>query len=89
MKFFLILSSLLFSVSMNADDTEITTRLIIADDPRSGVIHSLCIEGYKFAIYRNQRTVTTSTKGYAGESQSSSMVQILNERGGGIKCSKK
>ena len=74
-------------MSSFAEDQTITTRLIIADDPRSGVIHTLCIEGFKFAIYRNQRTVVRSDQGYAGESQSSSMVQILNDRGNGIKCS--
>ena len=79
---------LMYSVFIFADETEVTTRLIIEGDPRSGVIHTLCIEGYKFAIYRNQRTVTTTLKGYAGESQSSSMVQIINDRGNGIKCSK-
>ena len=90
MKKFLILCMLFFGVTvLYADDSIVTTRLIIADDPRSGVIHTLCIHGYVFAIYRNQRTVTTSTRGYAGESQSSSMVQIINDRGNGIKCTDK
>lgn len=90
MKKFLILCMLFFGVTvLYADDSIVTTRLIIADDPRSGVIHTLCVHGYIFAIYRNQRTVTTSTRGYAGESQSSSMVQIINDRGNGIKCTDK
>mgnify|MGYP001151806058 CR=1 FL=1 len=90
MKKFLILCMLFFGVTvLYADDSIVTTRLIIADDPKSGVIHTLCIHGYVFAIYRNQRTVTTSTRGYAGESQSSSMVQIINDRGNGIKCTDK
>ncbi len=84
LSFFILFSS----VFIFADETEVTTRLIIDGDPRSGVVHVFCIEGYKFALYRNQRTVTTNLKGYAGESQSSSMVQIINDRGNGIKCSK-
>jgi len=92
MKRFLILLMLFFGMTgLYAEDSNsiVTTRLIIADDPKSGVIHTLCVHGYVFAIYRNQRTVTTSTRGYAGESQSSSMVQVINDRGNGIKCSDK
>ena len=66
-------------------DNTVNTRLVFSDDPRAGIIHVLCIEDYKFAIYQNSRVVRIDDS-YAGESQSSSMVQILNDRGRGIKC---
>ena len=66
-------------------DNTVNTRLVFSDDPRAGIIHVLCIEDYKFAIYQNSRVVRIEDS-YAGESQSSSMVQILNDRGRGIKC---
>tara|TARA_B100000029_G_scaffold514459_1_gene617397 strand:- start:660 stop:935 length:276 start_codon:yes stop_codon:yes gene_type:complete len=88
MKKLLTLTFVCFSLSaMALEENTVTTKLVLGDDPRSGVIHSLCVEGFVFAIYRNQRTVTSQGT-YAGESQSSSMVQVLNERGYGIKCQK-
>ena len=87
MKRFIFFLVIFFSFPVFSDETTVTSRLVLGDDPRSGLIHTLCIEGYKFAIYRNHRTVTTR-EGYAGESQSSSMTQILDDRGRGIKCSK-
>ena len=85
-KITLFLTILFTSGFFLADDT-VTTRLVFGDDPRAGIIHVLCIEDYKFAIYQNSRVVRTA-EGYAGESQSSSMTQILDDRGRGIKCSK-
>ena len=85
-KIFFILSVFLTSILV-AEDTTVVTRMVIGDDPRAGIIHVLCIEDYKFAIYQNSRVVRTD-EGYAGESQSSSMTQILDDRGRGIKCSK-
>ena len=85
-KIFFILSVFLTSILV-AEDSTVVTRLVVGDDPRAGIIHVLCIEDYKFAIYQNSRVVRTA-EGYAGESQSSSITQILDDRGRGIKCSK-
>ncbi len=85
-KIFFILSVFLTSILV-AEDNTVVTRMVVGDDPRAGIIHVLCIEEYKFAIYQNSRVVRTA-EGYAGESQSSSMTQILDDRGRGIKCSK-
>ncbi|SVB12849.1 uncharacterized protein METZ01_LOCUS165703 [marine metagenome] len=85
-KIFFILSVFLTSILV-AEDNTVVTRMVVGDDPRAGIIHVLCIEDYKFAIYQNSRVVRTA-EGYAGESQSSSMTQILDDRGRGIKCSK-
>ena len=86
MKKIILILSFLLSVSLYADDT-VSTRMVVADDPRAGIIYMLCIEDYKFAIYLNSRVVS-NTEGYIGESQSSSLTQILDDRGRGIKCSK-
>tara|TARA_Y100000588_G_C13714313_1_gene694395 strand:+ start:151 stop:414 length:264 start_codon:yes stop_codon:yes gene_type:complete len=83
-KITLFLTILFTSGFFLADDT-VDTRLVFGDDPRAGIIHVLCIEDYKFAIYQNSRVVRTG-EDYLGESQSSSMVQILDDRGRGIKC---
>ena len=83
-KITLFLTILFTSGFFLADDT-VTTRLVFGYDPRAGIIHVLCIEDYKFAIYQNSRVVRTG-EDYLGESQSSSMVQILDDRGRGIKC---
>ncbi len=85
-KIFFIISVFLTSILV-AEDNTVVTRMVVGDDPRAGIIHVLCIEDYKFAIYQNSRVVRTA-EGYAGESQSSSMTQILDDRGRGIKCSK-
>jgi len=84
-KITLFLTILFTSGFFLADDT-VTTRLVFGDDPRAGIIHVLCIEDYKFAIYQNSRVVRSSEENYLGESQTSSMVQILDDRGRGIKC---
>ena len=86
MKKIILILSFLLSVSLYADDT-VSTRMVVADDPRAGIIYMLCIEDYKFTIYLNSRVVS-NTEGYVGESQSSSLTQILDDRGRGIKCSK-
>ena len=87
MKNIIILLGLFLSSLIFADEDKVTTRLVIGGDPSAGVLHTMCVEGYKFALYRNLRTVTNA-EGYAGESQSSSLVQIIDDRGRGIKCSK-
>ena len=86
MKRFVLVLVIFFSFPVFSDETTVTSRFLFGDDPRSGLIHTLCIEGYKFTLFWNHRTVTTSA-GYAGESQVASMVQIINDEGNGIKCS--
>ena len=85
MKKITLFLTILFTSSFFLADDTVTTRLVFGDDPRAGIIHVLCIEDYKFAIYQNSRVVRTGDD-YLGESQSSSMVQILDDRGRGIKC---
>lgn len=92
MKKFLLLMSIIFSLSIYAEDEmTVTNSLLWPDNPRMGSIYTLCIEGYKFAIFSNVRTVESVNRGvlrYSGGDQSSSMVQIINDEGNGIKCSK-
>ena len=86
MKKLIFISSILLSSFIYTDEP-VETFMVVGNDPTAGVIHILCIAEYKFAIYQNSRIVRTA-EGYAGESQSSSMTQILDDRGRGIKCSK-
>ena len=86
MKKIILILSFLLSVSLYADDT-VSTRMVVADDPRAGIIYMLCIEDYKFVIYLNS-SVGTNSEGYLGESRSSGLAQIMDDRGRGIKCSK-
>ena len=86
MKKFIGILCLFFSTAMFSNSDEVTTRYVLGDDPSAGVIYTLCIENYKFALYRNIRTVRNA-EGYAGESQSSSLSQIIDSRGKGLKCS--
>lgn len=92
MKKFLLLLGILFSLSIYAEDEmTVTNSLLWPDNPRMGSIFTLCIEGYKFAIFSNIRTISSQNEGvyrYSGGDQSSSMVQIINDEGNGIKCSK-
>ena len=85
MKKITLFLTILFTSGFFLADETFTTRLVFGDDPKAGIIHVLCIEDYKFAIYQNSRVVRTGDD-YLGESQSSSMVQILDDRGRGIKC---
>ena len=57
-KIFFILSVFITSILV-AEDNTVVTRMVVGDDPRAGVIHVLCIEDYKFAIYQNSRVVRT------------------------------
>jgi len=86
MKKITLFLTILFTSGFFLADETVTTRLVFGDDPKAGIIHVLCVEDYKFAIYQNSRVVRTRTDDYLGESQSSSMVQILDDRGRGIKC---
>ena len=93
MKNFLTALALLFSFAILAEESTVTISPLIDSDPKAGVIYTLCIEGYKFAIFRNHQRIssinnddTQPVRTYLGESQSSSMVQIINDRGHGIKC---
>ena len=75
-----------FPMSSAEPDIE-TWRLVSEGDPALGIIHSVCIEGYKFAIYRSRVTSRSQDGTYLGESQSGSLSQIINDKGRGIKCS--
>jgi len=87
-KRFISILGLLFSISVySAEPAEESWRLVLEGDPAAGVIHIVCLEGYKFAVYRN-RVLNRDKDGlYLGESQSGGLSQIINDKGRGLKCS--